>query len=475
MKIGIGIPCYTSVAPEVLFDYMRMSYHFGRRMPDHEFFIITKTKSEQYRARNAIVESALKFGLDYLLMLDDDQIIDWQEYPKWNSYDFLEKLLAHNKAVVGCLYYHRGGLFAPVLMKKIERKDQPDAYRFMTDHEVEGKLQEVDVQGGGCMLVNMEVFKKILPPYFEPEIQSPEMGGNRYGTDIQLCRKAQDLGYKVYCDSSIVVGHLKQDREPVTPYNRDAFLSMATLKENALRDWNNHEWLKRLHKDAEIFSGLTMDELLKRGMDYIEKYLPKFGEYENPDDYYRDLGVDQVARQVWFHSKGFMIKQSMTIMNYFLKGEASQGIDFGCGCAPVGFELLKMGYKMDFIDVEGASGLEFLKWRIKKYSLEDRAGFKIGPSYKFLLLLDSLEHIENWEPVLDDLLGRLTRGAGVFTNFFLNTDYSNPEHVNMDKQRVGDFMVSRGLKPITELLWVKETFRIGGAQNIDNVGGARNG
>jgi hypothetical protein len=66
--IVIGVPCYGTVAPEILEDWMRFAFHCGRRMPDYDFHIAIKTKSEQFRARNAIVEAAVQVNADYLLM-----------------------------------------------------------------------------------------------------------------------------------------------------------------------------------------------------------------------------------------------------------------------------------------------------------------------------------------------------------------------------------------------------------------------
>ena len=58
-RVFIGIPCYQSVAPEVLEDYMRFAFYLGRRYQEYDFFLGIKTKSEQFRARNAIVLSLI--------------------------------------------------------------------------------------------------------------------------------------------------------------------------------------------------------------------------------------------------------------------------------------------------------------------------------------------------------------------------------------------------------------------------------
>src|SRR5512135_812805 len=95
-RIVIGIPCWDKVPPEVLDDYMRFAYYLGRRYTEHEFWLGIKTKSEQFRARNSIVEAAYQVNADYLLMMDDDHIIDIgsANYAS-EKYEFLRTLIGH--------------------------------------------------------------------------------------------------------------------------------------------------------------------------------------------------------------------------------------------------------------------------------------------------------------------------------------------------------------------------------------------
>ena len=119
-RIFIGIPCYGDVAPDVLEDFMRFAFHLGRRMPAYDFFVGIRTKAEQFRARNQIVEAAQAHDCDYLLMLDDDMILnpDVTTGPT-DAYGFLATLIAHDKDLIGALYYLKGGACSPVLMTKL--------------------------------------------------------------------------------------------------------------------------------------------------------------------------------------------------------------------------------------------------------------------------------------------------------------------------------------------------------------------
>jgi len=456
MKIAVGIPVFQNYAPEVAHDYMRMWYNFGRRMPEHEFFLIPKTKSEQFRARNAIVTTALQFGCDRLLFLDDDHIFDWREVPNHDSYSFLEKLIAHDKDIVGCLYYHRTGEYRPVLMKNT--CDPGKQYTFLNDAEITGGLQRVDVQGGGVMLINLKVFDKLKPPYFEPEMQTD---GASLGTDIQLCRKASEAGFEVWCDTSIVVGHLKQEREIVHSENRDSFIADNALRGGMAEDWVFDNWLKGYRDDVREYTGFDNETILEKAIQYNDGR-PGLTDHADPDDYYRGLGLEQICRQAYFHSKPRVAQQGLVILKQFKRGFRGYGMDFGCGSAPVGFELLKKGHRMDFVDLDGAPAYEFLKWRVDKRQVEGAGWEKCGP-YDFMLFLDSIEHLKDWAQILDDAVGRLKPKGILITNYFDTHDYNNPEHISMDHNAVAEFLVSRHMVPKSNTLWIKDDNFMGGA------------
>lgn len=475
MRIAIGIPIFQTLPPLTDTDYMRMMYSFGRRYQEHDFFLLTRRKSEQFRARNAIVETALKFGMDYLLFLDDDHVINWQDTHESTPYEFLRKLLEHEKDIVGALYYHRTGEYKPVLMKEFE----PDKFRFLTDAEISGGLQQVDVQGGGCMLINMKIFDKLKPPYFVPEQQADletncpscgevfTVGTPNLGTDIQICTAARRAGFTVWCDTSIVIGHLKQDQEVVTHLNRDSFFADNLMKSRVGDDWAADFYVKKFQKDIEEFTGYTEGEITERAMVYHDINKKMWPVYDNKLEYYRLRSEDQLCRQHYYHNRPAVAKEGITILKQFKKGITGYGIDFGCGAGPIGFELLKMGHAMDFIDIDGTKAYEFLKWRVNKLDdkLKSRAGWKIHGPYDFALFLDSIEHLDDWREVLDNIIGRMREKSMLITNFFGNKAYDNVEHVNMDHDAVMKFLLSRHMIPRTEKLWQKDDNYMGGAMS----------
>jgi hypothetical protein len=213
MKICIGIPCFAGVDDRVLEDYCRFMFHLGRRYGGHEFLLSVRGKTAQHRARNQIAVDAIRAGCDYLFFLDDDHIIAFDDDPK--RYDFLKKLLAHEVPIVGALYWQRGGLFAPVAMMSAFGI----GYRMLTPEELTGCLQEVDVAGGGALLIDLKALERVEQPWFEDEAKTG------YSTDVQICQKFRAAGFSVYLDSSVEIGHQMLEKRVVTTDTRPAIIA----------------------------------------------------------------------------------------------------------------------------------------------------------------------------------------------------------------------------------------------------------
>lgn len=437
--IVIGIPCYGTVAPEVLQDYMRFAYYLGRRYQEYDFALAIKTKTEQFRARNAIVEAAYQVNADWLLMLDDDHIIDIEDdYVPTARYEFLRKLIEHDKDIIGALYYHRGGECRPVLMQK----DELGRYSFLRDDQIKGGLQKVDVQGGGCMLVKMKVFDKLSSPWFEPEFQ--------FGTDIQLCSKSKDAGFEVWSDTSIEIGHVINERNVITSINRHQFYKSAGEQgQDVAVSKQLYNILSQYKIDVMQYIGARNTAEFKEIAKGHKEHQAKFHNYEQPVNWYRDCGKPYLARQALAHDP--LVKDAFG--EYLLSSIKTTipgvGIDYGCGSAPITFEFARAGHIIYFVDLDGCEAFEFLKWRAKKYDIfGTTAKFNEWPpdgGADYAILADSIEHFDNWREILANTRNALKQNGAVLTNFMLNTNTGSPEHIFMDKIAFSAYMTEIGL------------------------------
>ena len=139
-------------------------------------------------ARNMIVEKTREDpSYTHLLFVDDDQV-----FPP----DALNKLLSHDKDIVGAQIFKRRPLYEPCVYTLRGSKYFPILVN---------KFAEVDAIGTGMMLIKTEVFNKIEYPWFETVYDEEK---THWSVDFMFCKKAKKLGYKIYCDPTIEIGHL---------------------------------------------------------------------------------------------------------------------------------------------------------------------------------------------------------------------------------------------------------------------------
>jgi hypothetical protein len=182
--LGIGIPCsFPSVPASFFYSFVYLE------KPDFSF--IHADNGPIDTLRNDIVEKALTLGVTNLIMMDTDQV-----YPP----DTITKLLAHRLPVVGAKVNRRYPPFDPVIMKITDEGYQP-----LDDYDP-GSLVECDATGTGCIMFDMEVFRKLPSPWFRFQ-KNPE-NGLTIGEDVGLCQDLKEAGYKIFVDTSIEVGHL---------------------------------------------------------------------------------------------------------------------------------------------------------------------------------------------------------------------------------------------------------------------------
>ena len=208
-KIGIGVPCNWTYVPLSFFTSFTLM-----DKPSYQF--ITADNGGIDDLRNDITEKALRIGCTKLIMVDSDQV-----YPP----DTITKLLSHNLPVVGGKICRRYPPFDPILMKITDEGYQP-----IEDYEP-GSLVEVDATGAGCVMWDMQVFKKLPYPWFK--FHKDPNNGMVIGEDIGLCRDLKAIGYKIFVDTSIEIGHLST--MIVNQATHDLYKAMTCEKEKKIK------------------------------------------------------------------------------------------------------------------------------------------------------------------------------------------------------------------------------------------------
>lgn len=190
MKLAIGLPAVSDMVHTTFLDswtlmvkpefiYCRPSFPAG---PTSDICAI----------RNNLVQQALEDDVTRLLQLDTDQA-----YPS----DLISKLLGHKLPIVAAKVHRRYPPFDPILCR-----GTVDNFTMVLEEEwKKEKLVKVDATGGGCILIDTNVFLDIEYPWYE---YGKNKDGKIVGEDINFCLKAAKAGYEIFVDTSIQIDHM---------------------------------------------------------------------------------------------------------------------------------------------------------------------------------------------------------------------------------------------------------------------------
>jgi hypothetical protein len=183
LNLSIGVPCSLPTIP-VSFFY---SFVYLER-PDFTF--IHADNGPIDTLRNDIVQTSQRVEATHLIMMDTDMIY----HPKT-----ITRLLSHRLPIVGALCFRRYPPFDSIMMR-----GDANGYLSVDDWE-DGELVEVDATGAGCIMYDMDVFRKMPFPWFKFR---KDQNGIGIGEDIGFCQDLKAAGYRIFVDTSIPADHL---------------------------------------------------------------------------------------------------------------------------------------------------------------------------------------------------------------------------------------------------------------------------
>jgi glycosyltransferase involved in cell wall biosynthesis len=142
--------------------------------------------------RNLIAHWAKDF--DYLFSVDSDIIL---------PPDTLTKFLQHNVDVVSGVYIQRKP--NTQILEIYRKNNQGGVSNVPMQAILPAGLHEIDACGFGCVLVKREVMTSIGYPQFV--YKSALDHKDTISEDVYFCKRAQEVGAKIYVDSSVVCDH----------------------------------------------------------------------------------------------------------------------------------------------------------------------------------------------------------------------------------------------------------------------------
>ena len=154
-----------------------------------------------YDARNMLAAEAIDTGADRVLWLDSDMRFAPDLMIR------LEEDMDSGLDYVSGLYFKRVIPLAPILCKEsVVREDggklTGESKTYM-DYPKDS-LFEIAASGFGAVMCSTKMLKDVYDNYGMPFNPIPGV----FGEDYSFCYRARQLGYKLYCDSRIKLGHI---------------------------------------------------------------------------------------------------------------------------------------------------------------------------------------------------------------------------------------------------------------------------
>lgn len=354
-RVLIGVAGFHGVIPECQENFFALAYRCGRDFPQYDFLLKIMIKREQFRARNNLVDLAITNGCDYLLMLDDDMVV---------PPDLFNKLVTHDKDVIGALYYQRGGSYHPVIMKQINKKDGLRGINFI--HHFDPMIQQPGlyqldggVIGGGCLLFKTDVFRKIEQPYFWVD--------GIVGTDVHICDKLTQAGVPLWVDTSIELGHVGEavviTSRNIPKHNKE----LDKAYEDFWGDLKHYFQVNDIQLESMLLTAssgnareVQWGPTPRTTWEEVRAYYQAHGDWQILNMAAYNLRYDE-ARALTINNLGSLVKPGAHV------------VDVGCGngfvCVPL---VEKYGVTVTAMDVQGVPTMAFLTHRIQRHHLEQK-------------------------------------------------------------------------------------------------------
>lgn len=413
--------------------------------------------------RNACVDASKH---DYLFFMDCDQTF----HP-----NTLARLLARGKDIITGIYFARNGYPIPHIYKwyRVREGDDATLYKpcaqLVLEHldanhaELYGKppswvleemkdehVIEIDGCGLGCILIKREVFEKIGFPYFERH-------SDRGGEDFDFCRKAQEKGYKIYADLSVLCGHYGWEQR-----GWQHFLAYTVPEPYP---WVSRD--KHSHDVAELFLGeglighmaewlqTTPDDVIQRIMDNPQEKVAEAWKKANPqtqeerDLFYATCPDYLYDLVMWNVSPTFR-----NIIDSIPPVEGKTILDFGAGLGSTTLWMAGSKAKqVDYCDLPGVLW-DFAAWRCEKSNLSYCVNFISNPAFKnkydMVVAIDVFEHLpeETLAYYLNQLYDALRPGGQIFCHVeYDKHGGAYPQHYEY-RQEYMDMMRGAGFEQV---------------------------
>lgn len=186
MRLLIGIPSTDFLHVEFVKSLTNLVLRL--KEDDIDFTVHFESGTLVYVARDNIASKAINGGFTHVLWLDSDMVF---------TDDFLDSLMFCGKPFVAGIFQSRRKGYHSALFKNL---DIDNLERF---EEYPHGTFEIAGCGFAGVLIETEILRQVMVNHgtcFLPM--------KMYGEDLAFCKRAVDMGYKIYAEPTAVMGHV---------------------------------------------------------------------------------------------------------------------------------------------------------------------------------------------------------------------------------------------------------------------------
>lgn len=371
-------------------------------------------------ARNFLLKNAIESNADYYLWIDSDMII---------PDGAIEQLIKADKDMVTGLYFTKTFPSKPVI--RLNREGTWFEYLKQINFR---DLLEIQGFGFGFVMMKPEAAKKVWEIANHQPFKFVFKGYKNHfvdmvSEDLTFCKFAVDAGVKMYCDTSVVVGHIGNIADEKL-YLYQTIVKSATYTDKVLikhimgfLDLDEDEVIDGLSKGVFLVANSWLTKNPK-SPEEIEKF------YQDENFYIFDLAA--------WHMSGRKQFDELATRNLVNKG-CETVLDYGCGIGANGILAAQQGMHVTFADYD-CPAFRFCKYRVEKLGLSNVSFKTIGVDaidgqFDGVMCFDVLEHLPTDEKIkaaIQFLKAKATKTLMVSYNFGKTT--AHPMHLDATEE-----------------------------------------
>ena len=424
MKLGICVPVYNVVPASFFVNFInRIHELYDQNKFDVQIYIQASTIID--KARNDLVEMALRDKCDYIMFIDSDTLI---------PSNAINELLKMDVDIASGLYFGKGKPYLPVARIKEDNR-----HFYLEDFEF-GQIMEVEGVGMGCCLIKTKVFKDMKFPYFKLEWRTTEGIKYQIAEDLYFCEVAKENGFKIHLNTGILCEHYGIE------VNANHFM---IYKEQLKQDRKERE---EMIEDLGKFEKIPREEVLRR---FLKRHTLRkeemdkvdFSDSKQVNDYYVNNNYEIYDHLEWhFGKRRNFDKNLLEEIKTKCPDRATEILDFGSGAGQVAYMLAKEKYIVTACD-PSKKAIEFMHHRFTKR----RQKIKLLPmpihkdfknKFDIILCFDVLEHIpdDEFNKTIELLKSLLKPDGKIMASVSFGAKDIHPGHYDMTEEKKNKIM-----------------------------------